>query len=42
LLTAASHDDLGWCWHDGDMLMVFIQKARLLKRDFSALRADAG
>ncbi len=40
LLTLGSDDD--WCWHDGDNLMVFIRRAQLVKKDFSALRADAG
>ena len=42
LITLASDDELEWCWHDGDKLMVFIERARLAALDFSNLRADAG
>ncbi|MBB1335183.1 DUF1963 domain-containing protein [Pseudoalteromonas sp. SR44-5] len=42
LLTLASHDGLGWCWHDGDKLMVFIEKEKLKNADFSCLKTDAG
>lgn len=40
LLTLDSDDD--WCWHDGDKLMIFIEKNALLAKDFSKLRSDAG
>lgn len=42
LLTLDSDDDLEWQWHDADKLMVFIERARLAKQDFSALASDAG
>ena len=42
LLTVHSLDEFDWCWHDGDKLMVFIEKDRLAKRDFSRLKSDAG
>lgn len=42
LLTLASEDQLDWCWHDGDKLMVFIEKEKLLNLEFNALKADAG
>lgn len=42
LLTLASDDDLDWCWHDGDKLMVFIEREKLKNLDFSCLKADAG
>lgn len=42
LLTLDSHDELNWCWHDGDFLMIFIEKTKLLEKDFSNLKCDAG
>lgn len=42
LITLKSHDELEWCWHDGDKLMVFIEPERLKAKDFSALKSDAG
>lgn len=42
LLTIHSHDSLDWCWQDGNKLMVFIERAKLAARDFSALQCDAG
>lgn len=42
LLTLASYDEFDWCWHDGDKLMVFIEKDKLLRNDFSNLKTDAG
>lgn len=42
LLTITSNEDLGWCWHDGDKLMVFVEYDKLLRRDFSCLKSDAG
>ncbi|WP_216629065.1 YwqG family protein [Cytobacillus massiliigabonensis] len=42
LLTIDSDDDLEWCWHDGDKLMIFIEKERLKNLDFTKLKADAG
>lgn len=42
LITLASYDEFDWCWHDGDKLMVFIEKSKLIEKDFSNLKADAG
>lgn len=42
LLTIISDDNLEWCWHDGDKLMIFIQREHLKNLDFSSLKADAG
>lgn len=42
LLTIDSDDDLEWCWHDGDKLMIFIEKERLENLDFTRLKSDAG
>lgn len=42
LLTLSSHDRFDWCWHDGDNLMVFIEKDKLAQRDFTNLKSDAG
>ena len=42
LLTLSSYDEFDWCWHDGDRLMVFIERERLAMQDFSYLKADAG
>jgi uncharacterized protein YwqG len=42
LLTVNSDDYLEWCWHDADCLMVFIEKEKLKKSDFSFLKSDAG
>lgn len=42
LLTLHSHEAFDWCWHDGDKLMVFIERDKLAARDFSELRCDAG
>jgi uncharacterized protein YwqG len=42
LLTIGSDNDLEWCWHDGDKLMIFIERERLKNSDFSSLKADAG
>ena len=42
LITLNSEDDLQWCWHDGDYLMVFIKKEDLKKSNFSDLASDAG
>lgn len=42
LLTVPSIDLFDWCWHDGDMLMVFIEAERLAAGDFSVLKCDAG
>jgi len=42
LLTLNSDDDLDWCWHDGDKLMIFVEKTKLKDLDFSYLKADAG
>jgi len=42
LLTLKSHKDLGWCWHDANKLMVFIEADRLRSGDFTNLKSDAG
>ena len=42
LITLMSNSELDWCWHDGDKLMVFIEKDKLLNKDFSCLKSDAG
>jgi len=42
LLTLTSCDELDWCWHDGDKLMIFIEKEKLRNKDFSHLKTDAG
>lgn len=42
LLTVASNDEFGWCWGDGDNLMIFIERARLEKLDFSNLNTHVG
>lgn len=42
LLSLSSHDELNWCWHDGDRLMLFIEKSALERGDFSNIKADAG
>ena len=42
LLTLDSHDQFGWNWHDTAKLMVFIEKDRLARKDFSYLKCDAG
>jgi len=42
LLTIDSDDNLEWCWHDGDTLMLFIEKEKLANLDFSKIKADAG
>lgn len=42
LLTIDSDDNLNWCWHDGDKLMIFIERERLKNFDFSRLKCDAG
>jgi uncharacterized protein YwqG len=42
LLTLSSYDELEWCWHDSDKLMIFIEKEKLRNADFSCLKTDAG
>ncbi|WP_081909417.1 DUF1963 domain-containing protein [Aureispira sp. CCB-QB1] len=42
LLNLASIQELDWCWHDGDFLMLFIEKEKLAKGDFSNIQSDAG
>lgn len=42
LLTISSDNNLEWCWHDDDMLMLFIQREDLKKLDFSNIKAEAG
>lgn len=42
LLSLSSHDELNWCWHDGDRLMLFIEPSALALGDFSNIKADAG
>lgn len=41
-LNLNSENDLHWCWHDGDKLMIFIEPEKLKQRDFSNLKTDAG
>jgi uncharacterized protein YwqG len=42
LMTLSSNADMEWCWHDGDWLVTFIEDQRLLKADFSRIKAVAG
>jgi len=42
LLTLWSVSELNWCWHDGDFLMLFIEKEKLEHGDFSYIKSDAG
>lgn len=42
ILSVYSDDGLEFCWHDATSLHVFITRAALAARDFSALRADVG
>ncbi len=42
LITLSSCDELEWWWNDGDRLMVFIEKSKLINKDFRNLKADAG
>jgi uncharacterized protein YwqG len=42
LITLSSLEELNWCWHDGDKLMVFIETEKLARGDFSLLKSDAG
>lgn len=42
LLTLDSHEQFEWFWHDGDKLMLFIERDKLAARDFSTIKADAG
>lgn len=42
LLGLSSHEELEWCWNDGDSLTVFIERRRLAERDFSQLSVTAG
>ncbi|WP_338812150.1 YwqG family protein [Bernardetia sp. Wsw4-3y2] len=42
LLTLSSIEELNWCWHDGDFLMLFIEKEKLKQNDFSYIKSDAG
>lgn len=42
LITLPSFPELNWCWHDGDHLMVFIEKSKLQAGDFSCLVSEAG
>ncbi|WP_196889805.1 YwqG family protein [Aureivirga sp. CE67] len=42
LLTLSSDSALNWCWHDGDFLMLFIEKEKLKQKDFSNIKSDAG
>ncbi|MCA0894964.1 YwqG family protein [Microbulbifer agarilyticus] len=42
LLTLTSYDEFEWCWHDGDKLMIFIEKEKLKNLDFRNLKTDAG
>ena len=42
LLNLDSDQVFDWSWHDGDRLMVFVERARLEAHDFSNLASDAG
>jgi hypothetical protein len=42
ILSAFSDKGLQWHWHDFDWLMLFIERDRLARRDFSVLSAEAG
>ncbi len=42
LITLCSSEELEWFWHDGDRLMVFVQRPHLERLDFSRLQVDAG
>lgn len=42
LITLRSFEQLNWCWHDGDRLVVFQDREKLINRDFSGLISDAG
>lgn len=42
LVTLDSREQFGWCWHDTCKLMVFIEKDRLARKDFSNLKCDVG
>ena len=42
LLTLTSRSDLGWCWADGDTLMVFARPQDVAEGRFDSLRSDAG
>ncbi|MEL6177689.1 MAG: DUF1963 domain-containing protein [Myxococcota bacterium] len=42
LMSLSSRDALNWCWHDDDHLMLFIERERLARGDFSNIRSDAG
>lgn len=42
LLSVSSHDELNWCWHDGDRLMLFIEPSALADGNFNNIKADAG
>ncbi|WBL21170.1 YwqG family protein [Zunongwangia sp. HRR-M8] len=42
LLTLLSIRSLEWNWHDGGYLMLFIEKDKLAKGDFSNIKTDAG
>ena len=41
-LCLSSHDELGWCWHDGDYLHVFVRPVDLARGNFASLASDAG
>lgn len=42
LFTLESHNDLAWCWQDGNKLMAFIEQSALAKCDFAHIKSDAG
>lgn len=42
LMTLDSDSEMKWNWHDGNKLMIFIDKEALKRGDFSALVAEAG
>lgn len=41
-LSVYSINKLGWCWHDGDWLRIFIRRQDLAAGDFSTLETVAG
>lgn len=42
LLTLDSDEFNSWYWHDGDLLMVFVEREKLARGQFSSLKCDAG
>ncbi len=42
LMNLSSDKKLDWLWGDEDLLMIFIERQKLLEKDFSNLRIDIG